>query len=84
MDKNAVISLERKVNVLAWIVKHFFGITLCMTLCAMIMLWINAVPAGVIGFAFALIWTVSIVICIMGVNIASIILYVQCPSNTDI
>lgn len=85
MDQETIISLEKKVLGLAWIVRHCFEISFCMTLCAMGVLWMNAVPAGVIWFAFALIWTVSLVLTILGVNIASIILYVQCPSiDTDL
>lgn len=79
MDRNTVISLERKAIFLAWIAKHCFELAFGMTVCISILLLIAEMPI-LIYFAFSVIWTAALVVVIISVNVALIL--VHNPSRT--
>lgn len=83
MDKNAIISLERKVIFLAWIAKHCFELAFGMAVCMSIILLIVDMPSQLICFAFSVIWTAALIVVILGVNVASILLQVY-ACNLDL
>ncbi len=75
MDENAVISLERKVLVLAWIVKHCFEFVVMISVCLSMILFGVGMPIEIIGFAFGLILSVALAMVLGGVNTLSLFFY---------
>ncbi len=75
MGRDAMIFVVRIVIFLAWIAKHCIKLAFSLAVCMSMILLVVDMPSQLIWFVFPVIWTAALILVILGVNVASILLW---------